>query len=166
MLTDDIRNDEKNMFMELIGADHTEYTIDAYYNAAGALRCLVPRERIEVRDGEISKGATRKHAVYDYFVEKLGALKGAMGCITIQAFVNVDQASFKALEINPRFGGGYPLSHAAGADYPDWLIREYLLSQEVDFFDRWEADLLMLRYDAKVIARDNVELPDLRCVRS
>jgi carbamoyl-phosphate synthase large subunit len=58
------------------------------------------------------------------------------------------------LEINPRFGGGYPLTGAAGADYCAWLIAEYLLNKEIGFFDDWEADLLMLRYDAKVILHD------------
>ena len=29
------------------------------------------------------------------------------------------------IEINPRFGGGYPQSYAAGANFPELLIREY-----------------------------------------
>jgi carbamoyl-phosphate synthase large subunit len=55
------------------------------------------------------------------------------------------------LEINPRFGGGFPLSNAAGADFTDWLIKEYLLGQKLPFYDLWSSDLVMLRYDAKVI---------------
>jgi carbamoyl-phosphate synthase large subunit len=58
---------------------------------------------------------------------------------------------FAALEINPRFGGGFPLSYSAGANYPGWLIDEYILGKEVPFFDAWEDRLLMLRYDAKVL---------------
>jgi carbamoyl-phosphate synthase large subunit len=154
-LTAELMSDDKNMFMEFIGKDHKEFTIDAYYNRHGKLCCLVPRERIEVRTGEISKGATRRNGVSHYFRSKLEGLEGAIGCITIQAFANLDTGSFKALEINPRFGGGYPLAHAAGADYPDWLIREYLLHQDIGFTDQWEDNLLMLRYDAKVIVRDS-----------
>ena len=74
---------------------------------------------------------------------------GARGCLTIQVFADLAQDSFYGLEINPRFGGGYPLAYSAGARYPAWLIKEYLLGEEIDFYDQWEPDLLMLRYDDK-----------------
>lgn len=154
MLTNDILADDRNMFMELIGKEYKEYTVDAYYNKIGKLCCLVPRERLEIRAGEVSKGATRKNFVYDYLLNKLDKLEGAIGCITVQVFANPETESIKSLEINPRFGGGFPLAHAAGADYPEWLIKEYLLGQEIKFYDGWEDNLLMLRYDAKVIVHD------------
>lgn len=153
MLTEELLRDEKNMFMELVGKEYSEYTIDVYYDRNGKLSCLLPRERIEVRGGEVSKGATRKNYVYEYLRYRLEDLKGARGCITAQVFANPDNEIIKALEINPRFGGGFPLSHAAGADYADWLIREYLLDEKIDFFDGWEDNLIMLRYDAKVLVR-------------
>lgn len=155
MLTQELLDNDKNMFMELVGKDYSEYTVDAYYDRKGRLRCLVPRERIEVRAGEVSKGVTRKNYVYDYLLKRLKALRGARGCITVQVFANPDNESIKALEINPRFGGGFPLAHAAGANYPDWLIREYLLDETVGFYDAWENNLLMLRFDAKVIVHEN-----------
>ena len=154
-LTPELLENDKNMFMELIGKDYREYTIDAYYDRSSRLRCMVPRERIEVRGGEVSKGATRKNFVYDYLFTRLPLLEGARGCITVQVFADPKTESIKALEINPRFGGGFPLAQAAGADYPDWLIREYFLNQSIPYFDEWESDLLMLRYDAKVIVHEN-----------
>ena len=143
--------DPKLMFMEYIDGTHVEYTVDAYYDRDGALCCMVPRQRLEVRDGEINKGVTRRGHVYDYLIDRLGKVEGARGCLTVQLFAREDGGRYAALEINPRFGGGYPLSYAAGAHYPGWLIDEYLLGQSVAFFDDWEADLLMLRYDAKVL---------------
>lgn len=150
-LTETMRADPKLMFMEYIDASHHEYTVDAYFDRAGRLRCLVPRHRIEVRDGEINKGITRKNHVYEYLLQRMGQVHGARGCLTLQLFAHSQEQRYAALEINPRFGGGYPLSYAAGANYPGWLIDEYLLGREVDFFDGWEADLLMLRYDAQVL---------------
>ena len=148
-LTSGILNDKKMMFMELIDDSHTEFTVDVYYSKEGTLKCLVPRERIEVRSGEVSKGVTRKNEVYDYLLPACNKITGARGCLTIQLFANLEQDSFYGLEINPRFGGGFPLSYSAGAHYPSWLISEYLLGNVVDFYDQWEADLLMLRYDDK-----------------
>ena len=150
-LTDVMRADPKLMFMEYIDASHDEYTVDAYFDRAGRLRCLVPRHRIEVRDGEINKGVTRKNHVYQYLLDRLGHIQGARGCLTLQLFAHPQGHRYAGLEINPRFGGGYPLSYAAGAKYPGWLVDEFLLGREVDFFDGWEADLLMLRYDAQVL---------------
>lgn len=152
-VTQDILANSKLIFMEYIDGSHQEYTVDAYYDRHGGLKCLVPRLRMEVRDGEISKGVTRKDYVYDYLKDRLSRIKGARGCLTMQLFARNDGPRYAALEINARFGGGFPLSYAAGANYPGWLIDEYLLGKSVNAFDGWEVDLLMLRYDAKVLVR-------------
>lgn len=153
-LTETILSNPKLMFMEYIDQSFEEYSVDAYFDQKSQLRCLVPRHRLEVRDGEISKGLTRKNHLYQYLLERLPSVKGARGCLTIQLFVKPDGKRYAALEINPRFGGGYPLSYAAGAKYPGWLIDEYLLNKEVPFFDGWESDLLMLRYDSQVLVKN------------
>jgi carbamoyl-phosphate synthase large subunit len=150
-LTEDIIGDPRMMFMEYIDQSYEEHTVDAYFDRHGALKCLVPRRRIETRAGEISKGITRAGALYDFCFEHFARLEGARGCITIQLFAGPEDDRFFGIEINPRFGGGFPLSYAAGARYPRWLIEEYLLDREVAFFDEWRAGVLMLRYDAKVI---------------
>nr|WP_244275961.1 ATP-grasp domain-containing protein [Enterovibrio norvegicus] len=154
-LTQDLLDNPKNMFMELIPKTYCEYTIDAYYSAAGNLKSLVPRKRLEVRGGEISKGVTRKNFVYDYLLSRVETLPGARGCITFQLFVNEETKQIKGLEINPRFGGGFPLAYDAGARFPKWLIEEYLMGKTPVFEDNWEPNLVMLRYDAKVLVRES-----------
>lgn len=154
MLTEEMLANERNMFLEYIGDDYHLYTIDTYYNKAGELCCVVPRQRLETRAGEVSKGITRKNYVYDYLLSRVAKLKGGMGCITFQMFGHPETHAIRAIEINPRFGGGYPLAHAAGAPFHEWLIREYFLGEEIAFSDDWEDNLLMLRYDAKVLVHD------------
>lgn len=153
-LTEVMLNDDKLMFMELIGKEFTEFTVDIYYDKKGTLRCLVPRQRVEIRAGEISKGITKKSFIYDYLLHKTKKIPGARGCLTLQLFANEKTSEIKAIEINPRFGGGYPLSYEAGANYPKWLIQEYLLEEDLEFFEDWEENLLMLRYDSKVLVHD------------
>ena len=121
---------------------------------SGNLKSLVPRLRIETRAGEISKGLTSKGIVYDYLKDKLCNLKSVRGCINLQLFVNLKEKSFKATEINPRFGGGYPLSYAAGANFPKMLIQEYILKENLNFVDDWVDNLLMLRYDSNILVYD------------
>ena len=150
-LTSDILQNPKNMFMEYVDKGFNEYTCDAYFDSNSLLKCLVPRERLEVRAGEVSKGATRKNYVYDFLIDRLRKIQGAVGCVTIQVFGNPQSGEIKGLEINPRFGGGYPLTSAAGCSFAEWIIREYILNEKILFFDNWVNGLIMLRYDAKVI---------------
>lgn len=126
---------------------YSEFTVDLYYDVSGRLRCLVPRLRIETRAGEISKGQTVRDELYDLLLERLGRWPGARGCVTLQVFSDKSREEIVGIEVNPRFGGGFPLSHEAGAHYPEWLMREYLLGESIPFFDSWRDGLLMLRYD-------------------
>lgn len=145
----------KLMFMEYIDhAEHDEYTVDTYFDRNGKLKCIVPRKRIFVRSGEINKGVTHKNEIVKYVEERLAKIEGAVGCLTMQFFFNPRTKRIIGIEINPRFGGGYPLSYLAGANYPQFIIQEYLLGQNISFFDGWEENLLMLRYDDEVLVHN------------
>lgn len=148
----------KLMYMEYIDPiENDEYTVDAYYNAKGILKCAVPRKRIFVRSGEINKGVTQKNELVSYIKDKLSFIEGARGCLTIQFFLNRSTKRIIAIEINPRFGGGYPLSYLAGANFPKWIIEEYILQKQINFFDDWENNLLMLRYDDEILVHNYEE---------
>ena len=157
-LQPDHYSNQKLIFMEYIDPEeHDEYTVDAYYNQKGFLCCVVPRKRIFVRSGEINKGVTRKNKIVPLFKEKLSFIEGAVGCLTIQFFLNKKTESAIGIEINPRFGGGFPLSYLAGANYPQWLIKEYFLNEDINYFEDWENNLLMLRYDDEILIKNYVD---------
>lgn len=154
-LTEFHLQNSKLMFMEYIDNSlYDEFTIDAYYDRNSKLKCVVPRKRISVRSGEISKGLTCNNFLVDYVIKKLNLIEGAIGCLTIQVFFNEKTQRVVGIEINPRFGGGYPLSYLAGANFPKWIIAEYLLERSVSFYDKWESNLLMLRYDDEVLVHN------------
>jgi carbamoyl-phosphate synthase large subunit len=142
--------DPSLVVMELIRGE--EYTIDVYVDFQGVPQCAVPRLRLEARAGEISKGITvRDEALITLSLEVARKLPGAIGCLTLQAF-KVADGGYVFIEINPRFGGGYPLSWHAGADYPRWMIEE-AVGRVPDFATgrAFKADLGMLRYDDEII---------------
>jgi len=153
-LTEDLRNTDYYIHQELVDTKRfREFTVDAFYDARGALRAVVPRERLEVRDGEVSKSRTLKGALLGYLASALTNLEGAYGCITLQFFVDladIDAPEILGIEINPRFGGGYPLTQRSGATYVDWLVNEHFTGETADYFDGWIDGLVMLRYDAEV----------------
>ncbi len=154
-LTKEILDDPKLIFMEYINKDeYKEFTVDMYYGLDSQVKGIVPRERIEIRAGEINKGITRKNAIVGFLKERMGYLEGVRGCICIQLFYREKDHDIKGIEINPRFGGGFPLSYYAKANYAEYLIREYLMGETVEYSDTWLDNTLMLRYDNDVIVYD------------
>jgi carbamoyl-phosphate synthase large subunit len=126
-----------------------EFTVNLYVNRAGKCVCAVPHWRMEVRAGEVSKGVTVKdRRLMDLGCRVAEALPGARGPLNMQCFLDGGGA-IAIIEINARFGGGYPLAHHAGARFTDWLIDEQE-GREVGPYDSWTDDLAMLRYDEAV----------------
>jgi len=133
--------------------DGEEFTIDVFCDLRGAVRCAVPRKRLEVRAGEVSKGLTVKDRRMMSAASRLvTALGGCRGCVTLQCFRQA-AGRFVFFEANLRFGGGYPLAHAAGANFPGWILR-MVAGEEIPAFDGWEDNLLMLRFDDAVLVKD------------
>lgn len=151
-LTMEILNHPKLIFMEYIDTnEYKEFTVDMYYGKDNRVKSIVPRERMEIRAGEINKGFTRKNYLVQFLKDRLGCLPGVIGCICIQLFYRESDNDVVGIEINPRFGGGYPLSYYAKANYPENIVKEYLLNETLDYSDVWFDNTLMLRYDSEVI---------------
>lgn len=141
-----------------------EHTLDAYVGLDGVPRCIVPRRRWQVRGGEVSKGVVVKDpeimAAGQRVVEALGA--SVRGLVTIQCIVTPERR-VRFIEINPRFGGGAPLGIAAGADYPAWLIQEWLGQPPAIAPDGFRHGTCMLRYDWSVFVPLDADLrPQIR----
>lgn len=128
----------------------TEYTCDVYVDFGMKVRCVVPRRRIEVRAGEVSKGQVAKNArIMSEAVTLVEKLAAGPGVITLQLFLTGD-GKIKYIEINPRFGGGAPLSIKAGADFPKWILQELSGRKPNIRPDGFKDGLIMLRYDSEV----------------
>ena len=151
-LTQELLEDPKLIFMDYINpSEFSEFTVDLYYGQDHHLKCIVPRERLTIRAGEINKGITRKNIIVDYLKERISHIPGVRGVICLQLFMHQTSGQIYGIEINPRFGGGYPLSYHAKANYPLHIIDEYILGNEISYYDSWEGNTLMLRYDKEII---------------
>lgn len=151
-LTPEIMQHPKLIFMEYIDkTQYKEFTVDMYYGKDNKVKAIIPRERVEIRAGEINKGYTRKNLLVSFLKERMDYIPGVVGCICIQLFYNEMTHKVFGIEINPRFGGGYPLSYYAGANFPEFLLREYFLNESLSYTDSWKNNTLMLRYDSEVI---------------
>ena len=133
-------------------ATGTEYTIDALCDLQGNPVYIVPRIRLEVRSGEVTKSRTVKQEIVIQETERLlSALNQegrVIGPMTIQCFLQDGEDKPKFIEINPRFGGGVPLSFAAGADYGR-ALKEMCEGKQV-VYQKEFSELTMMRYDQAV----------------
>lgn len=130
-----------------------EYTCDVFVDFDMKVRCVVPRKRIEIRAGEVSKGQVVKNKRIMTWAAKVVEVLGAgSGVITLQ-LIFTPQNKIKFIEINPRFGGGAPLAMKAGANFPKWIMQQLLDQKPRIKFDGFKDNLTMLRYDAEVWIR-------------
>jgi carbamoyl-phosphate synthase large subunit len=127
-----------------------EYTINVFVDGQGKCLAAVPHQRLEVRAGEVSKARThRDPALIELGTRIAEQLPDAFGALNIQGFLDT-RGVFRVVEINARFGGGYPLTHQAGARFTDWLILESLGQSCLPRLTDWTDGMAMLRYDAAV----------------
>ncbi|MGL4656092.1 MAG: ATP-grasp domain-containing protein [Sarcina sp.] len=133
----------------------TEYTVDILLDFESNPITIVPRERIATRAGEISKGKIVKdREVIEAVRDLLKVFKG-IGHITAQCMKTSDGIKF--IEINPRFGGGAPMSIKAGANSAINIIK-LLLGEKLEYNENYEEELLAIRFDDSIFINKNGEL--------
>lgn len=93
-----------------------EFTIDAFCDYIGNPVLITPRERIAVRSGEVLKTKIHQDDIIIKEMQTLLQDFRPSGPITVQLIRDELSGDNYYIEINPRFGGGAPLSMRAGAD--------------------------------------------------
>lgn len=130
-----------------------EITVNVFYARDGRVLYAIPHERLEIRSGEVAKGVTVRHAAVGRAAVRMAELlPGLWGPICFQGILQPD-GSLSIFEINARFGGGYPLAHAAGARGPQYLLLD-ALGQPLEPIESYVQRLTMLRYDQSVFTTD------------
>ena len=125
-----------------------EYTADCFCDFDGNIITVVPRWRMVTRGGEILKGKIEKNRYIIDDVKRLLTSFGFIGQITVQCFLTEDN-KVKYIEINPRFGGGAPMSIAAGADSCENLYR-LLRGEKLGYNEDYEDGAVYSRFDGSV----------------
>lgn len=130
----------------------TEYTADCFSDLEGNVITVVPRIRLQTRGGEILKGKIDKNRQIIDDVKKLVQSFGFIGQTTVQFFVT-DGGEIKYIEINPRFGGGAPMSMAVGADSCENLYK-LLRGDRLEYNEDYQDGVVFARFDGSVRVSD------------
>jgi carbamoyl-phosphate synthase large subunit len=97
-----------------------EYGLDVVNDLDGLHVCTFVKRKLSMRAGETDRATTVRHKSLELLGNTIGCRLGHVGSLDCDVFVHGQECTL--LEMNPRFGGGYPFSQAAGANVPAALI--------------------------------------------
>lgn len=111
-----------------------EYGIDIINDLQGNFVKAVVKEKIAMRAGETDIARVINNTELEYLAKKLALLTKHIGNMDVDVIVNKE--GMFIIDMNARFGGGYPFTHNAGINiieaFYKWLNK---LEFEDDFFD-------------------------------
>src|ERR1700737_1344839 len=97
-----------------------EYGLDVINDLDGHYFCTFVKRKLAMRAGETDRAITVKSDWLERIGGVIGRKLGHVGVLDCDAIVTEDGCY--VLDMNPRFGGGYPFSHVAGANLPAVLL--------------------------------------------
>lgn len=125
-----------------------EYTIDIFCNWEGEPVSIVPRERVQIRAGEVSKTRITMDQIMITEAKALCKAFKPCGPMTVQ-LIRDENAIDWFIEINPRFGGGAPLSMKAGARSAETILK-MLYGESVEYCTDIANHAVYSRFDQSV----------------
>lgn len=127
-----------------------EFTVDCYVSRDGEALMTVPRERLEIMGGEVTRTKTCRVPELIDLAHKIIGTFSFRGPVTIQFLYDSKIGHYKLMEVNPRLGGGVICSIYAGAPVTDYILKE-ALDVPVSPCDDWTDNVLMARYQKEAI---------------
>ncbi len=100
--------------------DGKEFGVDVVNDLQGQYRTVFIRHKIAMRAGETDKAETVADLALTEIGRRIGENLRHIGNLDCDLFVT--ESGIRLLEMNPRFGGGYPFSHLAGANLPAAIV--------------------------------------------
>ncbi|MGN1052295.1 MAG: ATP-grasp domain-containing protein [Candidatus Scatosoma sp.] len=109
---------EKIIYQEYLSGQ--EYGADIINNLKGELQNIIVRKKLAMRSGETDIAELVEEPVIEHELMKLGKITKHIANLDCDIFL-VKGIPY-ILEMNARFGGGYPFSHMGGCDLPQAII--------------------------------------------
>lgn len=118
---------EKIIFQEKLSGQ--EYGADIINNLQGNNINVVVRKKIAMRSGETDIAEIADIPIIKNTLKKLGTVTGHIANMDCDIFLVGDKPYI--LEMNARFGGGYPFSHMAGCNLPQAIV-DWVAGKAID----------------------------------
>jgi len=125
-LNDISKADQSVLIQE--GFPGKEYGLDIINDLDGNYLTTIVKEKLAMRSGETDVAITIDEPILVALGKKIAGIARHPGNMDVDVFF--DGVDPFILEFNPRFGGGYPFSHQAGANLPQVIV-DCLLGKEI-----------------------------------
>jgi carbamoyl-phosphate synthase large subunit len=127
-----------------------EFSIDLFCDLDS--RCLnaVPRTMIESKGGESIKGKTIRDAELIEVGRHVSETLGLVGPANVQCFREPD-GTHRVTDINPRFGGAFPLPTAAGSRFPELALAIAAGERPEPTLGEFRDGLVMTRFFSELV---------------
>ncbi|WP_136481135.1 ATP-grasp domain-containing protein [Cognatitamlana onchidii] len=122
-----------------------EYGVDILNDLDGNYYGTFVRKKIGMRSGETDKAISIVDDKFTKIAALIGSNTGHVGNMDCDFFVANEKVYF--LEMNPRFGGGYPFSHEAGVDTPSIYLSWLNGKTNVEEFNNFKAGMMFSKCD-------------------
>ncbi|MDY3846668.1 MAG: ATP-grasp domain-containing protein [Eubacteriales bacterium] len=106
-----------------------EYGADIINDLNGKNRNVIVRKKLAMRSGETDIAELVEEPIIHKELEKLGNITGHIANMDCDVFL-IDGVPY-ILEMNARFGGGYPFSHMGGCNLPKAIV-EWVKGKKVN----------------------------------
>lgn len=140
-----------------------EFTIDIFCDFDGNPIFITPRERLQVRAGEVLKTQICMDRIMIEESKKLCAAFKPCGPLTVQLIQDKNTGDNYYIEINPRYGGGAPLSMKAGARSAEALLT-LLSGGSVEYQENSCNGAIYSRFDQSVCISEGYDTQPIKGV--
>ena len=148
-----LKERESDLMIEEV-IEGPEYTVDVFCDRQKKAKLAIPRKRLAVRGGEVSRGIVERNKELEASAIQIAEKLYCDVPITIQFRKSVK--GFVAMEINARVGGGLPLTIAAGGEWPLWIL-QMAKGIEPQVVDKVRDGVLLSRFDQSLFLEKPVE---------
>ncbi|WP_167199874.1 ATP-grasp domain-containing protein [Brevibacterium pigmentatum] len=135
---------------KLSGTEHGVDIVGALH-APGDLAAVLARRKLRMRAGETDKAVTVDPAPFVANSALIAKAAGLTGLIDVDMFLDGEGRS-TVIDINPRFGGGYPFVHLAGADVPLYYLAQAMGRDDGFEWSRYEPGVVSAKYESIRVA--------------
>lgn len=124
-----------------------EYTVDCLADMEGKLLCCIPRIRLETKAGVSIKGKAVENKKIKEIAKKISQKIKFTGPFFFQ--LKGENDMLKLIEVNPRFGGGMPLSATAGPNIYLLSVKLFL-GKKIKKIPKIKYGLYFTRFDEEI----------------
>lgn len=142
-----------------------EHGLDIVHDFDGNFVTALARRKMRMRSGETDQAKTVDVAPFLTLAQQVGAVTGHRGLIDTDVMVD-SGGLLHVLDVNPRFGGGYPFSHVAGVRIPHAYLAWHLGEPSQEEWLRYQPGVVSAKTEDIRVARAELTPADVAGVRA